>query len=529
MLGLQIAPDIFLPGNAVKTVSGIAPGVPIDIQAKINAKPDSTRQLSDVILEEVTNRCGWLDPAIIAEFARINSLPDVSRQSLDGMNANEVLYPACVRMSPSTAVVETILNKDKAGLIPTSEARAEIERQREPLTRAINAATNNRRMDASPTPEVPGQTLDPITDIDESLRVAADFLAGVRAPAELDDARRRMFSNATIAASRNIIAGTTAAVAAILDAQKQKVTSISIEASDLATAMTAQRTVQDLHVGTVEAPVPALIGPANTPAALADCDGGKVSESEAYLRVRDWPFRKDRLLDALLLNAFERDRRSKALEPTRVLIADTGFPIDDFTNVTSTFRSDDQIEPRQFFTLNDFYSIEDEKGQEPDNPIDYNQDGIRGNIFGFSLETMTGLISSATDYKFRDHGMSGASMAIGGLQLNRYRMLRTMPVRLHFANLMMEPSPPAEPTMMKDRLEFLVDYARRHAIEIVNLSFTAEKPIKTLHQDINTYREALVIAAAKSRQLVTIAALSCQPGRPCRTWLRHYHDRRSSP
>ena len=175
------------------------------------------------------------------------------------------------------------------------------------------------------------------------------------APAELDDARRRMFSNATIAASRNIIAGTTAAVAAILDAQKQKVTSISIEASDLATAMTAQRTVQDLHVGTVEAPVPALIGPANTPAALADCDGGKVSESEAYLRVRDWPFRKDRLLDALLLNAFERDRRSKALEPTRVLIADTGFPIDDFTNVTSTFRSDDQIEPRQFFTSNDFY------------------------------------------------------------------------------------------------------------------------------------------------------------------------------
>jgi len=89
--------------------------------------------------------------------------------------------------------------------------------------------------------------------------------------------------------------------------------------------------------------------------------------------------------------------------------------------------------------------------------------------------------------------MAVASLAIGGVQLYRYRMLRPLPIRLHFANLM-EAGPP--PAMANKDLSVLISYAQHNEIDIINMSFESQQTIKNLRNELEKNPKILAVVAA---------------------------------
>ena len=75
----------------------------------------------------------------------------------------------------------------------------------------------------------------------------------------------------------------------------------------------------------------------------------------------------------------------------------------------------------------------------------------------------------------------------------RYRMLRPLPIRLHFANLM-EAGPP--PGMANKDLSVLISYAERNEIDVINMSFELKETIKNLRIELEKNPKMLAVVAA---------------------------------
>jgi Subtilase family len=411
-------------------------------------------------LAQIKARCGWLDPLILAEFKKLNGIDDLTAD----LSARKTLkYPACVKYTPSTAIVQ--------GKSPVA---GNLGKQ---VETALNASKD------LPIPQESASTTAATTAIIEKQLTAAKV---AQTKGITTESRRRAFETATTDLAERLVKDPTLAAQTMRDGERGSVT--AIPASNLEKAGNADKIASALPSSNSSFYVSSIVVPATSPASTADCQKGwQDGRASNYL---NWPFETSRLLDTFLLNASERARRGRSLRTVPVMIADTGFDIDLFLKPGQNRNS----EPQLFFSAEDFFGIEDERGQDPGSPlVDQNGDGMLGNEYGFSLASSTGEIGALKSYTYRDHGMGVASLAIGGVQLYRYRMLRPLPIRLHFANLM-EAGPP--PGMANKDLSILVSYAERNEIDIINMSFESKESIKNLRNELEKNPKMLAVVAA---------------------------------
>lgn len=464
--------------------------LPRDVIARLAKIPDTARLLSDPrsdVFQEIFERCGWLDPALLVEFAHLNSLPSITLDGLDGLQTKEIKFPLCARVSASAAVEELLSNRSSK-LIPSSAVRDSIISSAEKIVTALQAV--DKDLDALE----PGRRASFITEnkIQSALKLANAFLNKEVAEAEFDLERQKLFSQEASHVAQQL--ESVAQASKLGQEDRSLLTTIPlIEPEQTAAASGAVKSLMESGLQ-VSTPVPAFLAPIVGEEAEKDCLSNAPFESPAIWSMT-WPLRFADLLDALLLNAFERERQGRGLGIAKVLVADTGFPISLFRNSTE-LQPKDALEARQFFLPSDFYANEDEKGQDPESPpMDNDGDRFYANVYGISLQKLSGDIEPLASYSNRDHGLSVASLVLGGMQLGRYRTLRTLPIRLHFANLM-DSTVPGRLQLKGDELRTLVDYAKAKQLDVVNLSFSSDAILVQLEEGINQAEGRLFVVAA---------------------------------
>jgi subtilisin family serine protease len=426
-------------------------------------KLDATEGPAQDYLAQIKARCGWLDPLVLEEFKNLNGINDLT-SDLSGRKT--LRYPACVKYTPSTAIVQSI---QKAPLSLNLDNQVE------------NALNASREL---PIPQEMGLANAAATAIIEKQLTAATEaqIKGITT-----ESRQRAFETATTDLAERLVKDPALAAQTMRDGERGNVT--AIPASNFEKAGNADK-ISSVLPSENSYYVTSIVHPATSPASTSDCERAwQNGRKSNYL---NWPFETSRLLDTFLLNASERARRGRSLRTVPVIIADTGFDIDVF--LKSGQGQNRNSEPQQFFSADDFFAIEDERGQDPGSPLlDQNGDGMFGNEYGFSLASGMGEIGAPKPYTYRDHGMAVASLAIGGIQMYRYRMLRPLPVRLHFANLMEAGSPPG---MANKDLSVLISYAQHNEIDIINMSFESKEAIKNLRIELEKNPRILAVVAA---------------------------------
>ncbi len=413
-------------------------------------------------LAQIKERCGWLDPLVLEEFKKLNGITDLTA---DLAERKVLKYPACVKYTPSTAIVQGI------GKTPVANLDKQVEVALK-AAKALPIPQESVIFDAAAK-----------TAIQNQLTAAEEAEAGGITTAS----RQQAFTKAITDLSERVVKDPALAAVTVREGERGSVTAISAStfekagnADNISSALTSENSYY----------VTSIVHPATSTASTMDCEKGwQNGRMSNYL---NWPFETSRLLDTFLLNASERARRGRSLKMVPVMIADTGFDIDVFLNPGKG--QNRHSEPQHFFSADDFFVIDDERGQEPGlPPLDQNGDGVPGNEYGFSLASSTGAIGTPKKYDYRDHGMAVASLAIGGIQLYRYRMLRPLPIRLHFANLMDTGQPPE---MAKKELATLVTYAQHNEIDIINMSFESKEAIKNLRGELEKAPRILAVVAA---------------------------------
>jgi subtilisin family serine protease len=415
-------------------------------------------------LAQIKARCGWLDPLVLEEFKKLNGINDLSA---DLSGRKTLKYPACVKYTPSTAIVQSIgktpvaTNLDKQVETALNASKElPIPQENAPSTAAATTAIIEKQLTAAKEAQIKGITI---------------------------ESRRQAFETATTDLAERLVKDPALAAQTMRDGERGSVT--AIPARNLERVGNADKIASALPSdNSFSFYVTSIVVPATSPASTADCQ--KAWQNGRASNYLNWPFETSRLLDTFLLNASERARRGRSLRTVPVMIADTGFDIDLFLKPGQNRNS----EPQLFFSAEDFFGIDDERGQDPGSPlVDQNGDGMFGNEYGFSLASATGEIGAQKSYTYRDHGMAVASLAIGGVQLYRYRMLRPLPIRLHFANLM-EAGPP--PGMANKDLSVLISYAERNEIDVINMSFESKETIKNLRIELEKNPKMLAVVAA---------------------------------
>ncbi|MEJ1161431.1 S8 family serine peptidase [Prosthecomicrobium sp. N25] len=488
---IEITPKTFLSKQLVEQFAKIT-------ATNIVSIPNEPMALQAYIV----GQCGWLDPVILSEIARLNGIARLTPEAMASFEGKTIEMPSCTRLSPASALLNRVSGSAKApiDLIPTVSGSRTLDF---PL---LEAAFRSARDEIKSTTGIEQKkiVIPQYPHLNElSVGIANMILAGGITERDVDTRREELFWSNVTRLAFNVFSDKQVAIDVLRDAELKSVTTIRLRPS---LNLPLSRNNTQVNVGTsyttlgtgeleavklldpkqlnVSAPVPAHIFPVDTPV-QCDMPAGQSAK---------WPIAMERVLDALLLNAYERERRGRVSSASIVLVADTGFPIDAFTNVNSGTRSENVIEPRLFFTHQDFFENEEEKGQETE-LNDFDGDEFRGNILGISLQNYDGNVNPAPSYKYRDHGMSVASLVIGGMHLNRYRMLRTLPIRLHFANLMND-SQPDRVQLSQNELGSLVLYARRHRIDVANLSFSSTQPMQSLEMQLQGATETIFIVAA---------------------------------
>ncbi|WP_445220510.1 S8 family serine peptidase [Bradyrhizobium sp. Pa8] len=472
--GLEPAAAGGLLGDVVRQLAN-QPRAMIELSAKQLPNQEAVKELFKLeategpaqdYLAQIKTRCGWLDPLILEEFKKLNGVDDLTA---DLSGRKTLKYPACVKYTPSTAIVQSIGKAPVAG---------DLDKQ---VETALNASKELPTLqESAPTTAAATTAI-----IEKQLTAAKEAqIKGITT-----ESRRQAFETATTDLAERLVKDPALAAQTMRDGEHGSVTAIPARnleragnADTIARAFPPDNAVSYYETN--------IVVPAALPASTADCQKGwQNGRASNYL---NWPFDTSRLLDTFLLNASERTRRGRSLRTVPVMIADTGFDINVFLKPD---QAQNRIsEPQQFFSAEDFFGIDDERGQDPGSPLaDQNGDGMFGNEYGFSLASSTGEIGALKSYTYRDHGMSVASLAIGGIQLYRYRMLRPLPIRLHFANLM-EAGPP--PGMANKDLSVLISYAQRNEIDIINMSFESKETIKNLRIELEKNPKMLAVVAS---------------------------------
>lgn len=453
-------------GDMVKSL-GFEKSAAIELSARQLPNPQTVKELFKIdategpakdYLAQIKARCGWLDPLVLDEFKKLNGVADLT---VDLSDRKTLQYPACVKYTPSTEIVQ------KIGKAPAADD----------LSKKLETVLNASKDLAVPhDKELAGASAEIIKKQLEAANLAVT--KGITAAS-----RQEAFKTATTDLAQRIIKDPTLAAVTMRDGERGSVT--VIPAASLARVGSTSG-IDSLGDGSFY--VSNIIEPATSPVSTADCVlGWRDGRASSYL---NWPFNTSKLFDTLLLNASERVRRGRSLKTVPVMIADTGFDVDLFLNPGQR-RSH---EPQFFFSSEDFFAIDDDRQLNGGLPlVDKNGDDLPGVLYGFSVDNNSADIGTIASYQFKDHGMGVASLVLGGMQLYRYRMLRSLPIRLHFANLMVASSPPG---MTNKELARLISYAAINDIEIVNMSFESKQTIRSLRDELERNPRMLAIVAA---------------------------------
>ena len=115
-------------------------------------------------LAQIKARCGWLDPLVLEEFKKLNGINDLSA---DFSGRKTLKYPACVKYTPSTAIVQSIgktlaaTNLDKQVETALNASKElPIPQENAPSTAAATTAIIEKQLTAAKEAQIKGITIE---------------------------------------------------------------------------------------------------------------------------------------------------------------------------------------------------------------------------------------------------------------------------------------------------------------------------------------------------------------------------------
>jgi subtilisin family serine protease len=450
------------------------------------APADPPSSAIDALLKRIAEKCGWPDPAILVWVAKRqgNEQLGANQGSFNAIPASmplKLYLPSCVYLSASQVTLQAALSDEPINnLIPSGSVRDFVSSNAKDINNSISTLPVDKRLGTVQGRDVlvniepsikETEAVSQTSNAQEAIKIASALIHGAINDATYEERRRALFTRIVQETANQVLGdpGKRPAIsrAGIRPSDKQKIAFVSGTTFD-----DVKHELGDAFAITDEAPIASLEYDPDDPGAAAaaeECKSGLGSGSN-----RIWPLPVHRIIDVLEMNHFQRVKRtvSDRVDPTPVLVADTGYPALLLNQIQSHW-DDVAADPGFHFPKEALLTVQGKQGGA--------KDKVGADV---TRETTTYEVDppKANEYGAAHHGMWVGSLILGGFNLGFFRSDRALPIQIHFAKLLTRKSDNSEFIISRDAISRAVQYAFEHNINVINWSVSTTDELSDLEK-----------------------------------------------